>query len=165
MNAQTELDALRIRLRDALGLDPNPYTVFTDAQLIENVITTERNRKKAYDDVERFCVLYDGDRTRVATALGLNKPHLVAHEKVIQTISKLVAPAVVRWIVCEGEPGEEGGEEGEGGELGVEVNGKAYTYYKDHEPCPHDGLYRNVRKREFGEVIRPTHPSIERPES
>lgn len=60
----------------------------------------------------------------------------------------------VFWIISEGNP-----ESGEGnGELGVEIDGVPFWYYKwpDASPSRKDSTkYRRINKREFGEVIRP----------
>jgi hypothetical protein len=57
-------------------------------------------------------------------------------------------PHQVRWIVSEGN-------ESGNGEFGVEVDGVAYFYYKWPDPHPDRGTkYREINKREFGEVIR-----------
>lgn len=58
----------------------------------------------------------------------------------------------VFWVVTEGnDPNVM-----DDGELGVEIDGVAYFYYKwpDPSPAAPQVKYRQISKREFGEVIR-----------
>ena len=56
----------------------------------------------------------------------------------------------VRWIITDGNDPNHCAD----GEFGVEVNGKAYIYYKYSDATTSDAAYRQIRKREFGETIR-----------
>jgi len=56
----------------------------------------------------------------------------------------------VFWIVSEGNDRDEA----ENGELGVEIDGVAFWYYKWPDASPGTAKYRRISKREFGEVIR-----------
>lgn len=56
----------------------------------------------------------------------------------------------VRWIVTDGNDPTDCAN----GEFGVEVNGKAYIYYKWPIAYTSDVGYRQIHEREFGETIR-----------